>query len=61
MVLARDGRVVSPALRDNTLPVPGSTGEGLSFEGAVTDLGCEMAEKPRKWAEAQLTGTAQII
>lgn len=32
-----------------------------ALERAVTDLGWEMAEKPRKRAEAWLTGTTQII
>lgn len=41
-----------PGLRGNTIPVRVSTGEGLSFEGAVTALGCEKVEKPRKWAGA---------
>lgn len=53
--------VLSPELREHTLPVMVSTGEGLHSRGAGAGLGCETAQKPRKWAGAQNIGTAKII
>lgn len=58
MVLVLDWRGVS--FHPELIFFPsGSTGEGLSFERAVTALGCEKVEKPRNWAGATTCGHCQ--